>query len=98
MDSLFSATGHLPLLAQLAIGLAAGAALGFVHFLTLGWNASFYLQNRHGTALLIQVARFVVLFAVLFGLAKAGALALLSALVAILIARGLVLKLQGRSV
>lgn len=96
MDSLLHGHLQLPALVQIPGGLLAGAILGFLHFMTLRWNAGYYLQNRHGRALLVQLCRFIVLFVVLFVLAKAGALALISALVAILGARAVVLRVQGR--
>lgn len=96
MDSLFHAHIQFPVLVQIAVGVLAGAILGFAHFMTLRWNAGFYLQNRHGSALLVQLSRFLLLVVVLVVLAKAGALPLISALVAILAARAVVLRVQGR--
>lgn len=80
---------------QILIGLVAGGALGVVHFASLRWVADRYAEGGAVGALVVQLARFAVLIAALFGLAKVGAAALLSGALGLLIARFLVVRRLG---
>lgn len=92
MNSLLFTNFALSLPLQALIGIGAGLLLGFLHFLSLKWNTRFYLEGRHGKALALQFGRFAVLIVTLTLVAKAGAVALLCAMAAILGARALVLR------
>ena len=70
---------------------AAGVALGYAYFAALRFNASLYLgPGRRGRAALLHLARILVLAAVLAGVARAGALALVATFIGLSAARPLV--------
>jgi F1F0 ATPase subunit 2 len=92
----FANLAHPGPLAAALIGLAGGVLLGLAHFGSLWWNAKAYLSGGVGAALAIQLLRFAVLALVLAGLAKLGALPLLTGALGLLIARGLLLRRLGR--
>lgn len=77
-----------------AFGLAAGLLIGAVHFGSLRWNADAYLAgSRIALAILLQLVRFALLGAVLYGLSRLGALPLLAGALGILLARAAVIRL-----
>jgi F1F0 ATPase subunit 2 len=79
------------------LGFGVGVLLGLVHFGALWWNAQLYLHRGALRALAIQLVRFAVLLAGLAGLAKLGALPLLSGALGLLLARALLVRRLGRS-
>lgn len=80
---------------QILLGLAVGGALGFAHFASLHWVARRYAEGGAFGAIAVQLLRFVVLIAALYGLVKVGAAALLAGAVGLLIARILVVRRLG---
>jgi F1F0 ATPase subunit 2 len=74
------------------LGLAAGVLLGLAHFGSLRWNVRLFTSGGGRRALGAQLLRFALVFAVLAGLAKLGALPLLAGALGILLARQLVLR------
>ena len=79
------------------LGCAIGVMLGLLHFASLWWNTRLYLHGGAVRAFAIQFARFAMLLAVLAGLAKLGALPLLSGALGLLLARALVMRHVRRS-
>ncbi len=77
---------------QALFGFAAGTLLGFLHFGALWWNTRAFATGAAVRAVVLHILRFAVLIAVLYGLAKLGALVLLTAAVGIFVARSLVLR------
>lgn len=77
-------------------GFSAGLAVGFLHFLTLGWNVDLYMKTGAWRGIALHVARFVALIGAFVLLAWFGAAALLSGALGLVIARGLVLRRKGR--
>ena len=75
-----------------AIGVAAGALLGFIHFMSLKWNTQFYLSGDHGKALALHFGRFAILIVALTALAKVGAVALLVAMASMLAVRAVIVR------
>lgn len=83
----------IPIIVQLIAGLFIGGVLGTIHFYSLHWNTNnFLIKGRALSALLIQLARFALLSVALFYLAQWSAIALLSSLIALLVARQWVLS------
>jgi F1F0 ATPase subunit 2 len=76
-------------------GLAVGVLLGLAHFGSLWWNAQLFLSGGAFRAFGVQLIRFGILLAVLAGLAKLGALPLLSGALGLLLARGLLIRRLG---
>lgn len=85
----------LPLSFQLALGAAAGLVAGLAYFRALRWNVDLFEQGATPKAILLLMARFAALAAALTGLAKLGALALLSGALGLLVARRAVLRRLG---
>lgn len=77
---------------QGAIGLLAGIPIGLLHFATLRWNLHFFAGGDLPRAFLLQFARLGLLGGVLCLLAIFGAMALLSGMLGILLARSLILR------
>lgn len=90
------AAGHLPPLAGALVGLAAGGLVGLVHFSTLWLTAKLYASGGAGKAIVLQVARFAVLVAVFYGLARLGAIPLLSGALALVAVRIVVVRRLGK--
>ena len=80
------------ILLQALFGLAVGSLLGLAHFGMLWWNVGFFASGGLPKAFALQLLRFGVLAAVLYGVAQFGALALLCAALGILIARSIILR------
>ncbi|NVO28867.1 hypothetical protein HJ526_15665 [Donghicola sp. C2-DW-16] len=74
------------------LGFAAGLTLGAVHFLTLGRLVDMLVSGTVAWPLILQLVRFAVLGAVLYGLALLGALPLIAGTAGIVLARVLVLR------
>lgn len=68
-------------------GLLAGLVVGGWHFALLGWNARFFAAGRTGVALAVQAVRCGLTVALLYALAHVGALALVTAMAGVLVAR-----------
>lgn len=78
-------------------GFVVGLALGLFHFATLRKVTALYVAGGSaGRAIALQVARLVLLAAVLAGLALAGAVPLISGAVGLLAGRMIVLR-RGRA-
>jgi len=82
--------------AQLVAGLAAGLALGALHFATLWWNTRLVTGAGPLRVTLVQVLRLLLLAAVLTGLARLGAAALLAGAAGLLAVRHVALRLARR--
>ncbi len=82
--------------AAVALGLVVGGLLGLAHFSTLWLNTKLYARGGVGMALALQLVRFAVLVVVFYGLARLGALPLLSGALALIGARALVVRRLGR--
>lgn len=86
----------LPSLAlQFGAGALAGALIGYAYFTALWWNVALIDKGSTATALLFFVARFAVLAAAFFILAKFGALPLLAGAAGLLAARRVALRRHG---
>jgi F1F0 ATPase subunit 2 len=88
-------TSPLPLIAQLAVGLALGTLTGAWHFMSLRWNWPLFAEGRAAAALALQLARFALTGALLFLLAHVGALALLAGMAGFLLARAIAMRRHG---
>lgn len=77
---------------QGAIGLFAGLLLGLLHFATLQWTLHVFTGGSLPRALLLQLARLGLLGSALYLLATLGAMALLSGMLGILLARSVILR------
>ncbi|MBI1418205.1 MAG: hypothetical protein GC146_13375 [Limimaricola sp.] len=75
----------------LALAFALGLVAGAVHFATLGWVAR-RLAEGQMRAVAVQVARMVVLAAVLLAMARWGWPMLLAAAVGLALGRALILR------
>ena len=84
-------------LAGALFGFGVGLALGLVHFGSLWWNTRAFLSGSASRAFAIQLLRFGVLLLGLAGLAKLGALPLLTGALGLFLARGLMLRRLGRT-
>ena len=82
----------LPPAAGAAFGAVVGALLGLVHFSTLWLNTKLYAGGSPARAFLLQMLRFAVLGGVFYGLARLGALPLLSAAAALVAVRLVVVR------
>ncbi|WP_175958517.1 ATP synthase subunit I [Burkholderia sp. BCC0405] len=82
---------------QVAAGGLIGALVGVAYFASLRANVRSYVQDAIGIAITVQLVRFGVLAMVLFGLAQAGYVALLSGLAGIMLARRATLRLPRDS-
>ncbi len=88
--------GSLGPVGGVLIGLVAGVLVGLFHFRSLWWNTQAYANGGNPLrALALQFVRFGGLIAVLFGLAKLGALPLLAGALGLLLARSFVLRRVG---
>ncbi|PEQ11595.1 hypothetical protein B2G71_15815 [Novosphingobium sp. PC22D] len=80
----------------LLLALIGCTGLGYVHFATLHSVSLGYLEGHPVRAVLIQVARMAVMVAVLFVLARLGALYLLCGAAGVLVGRFMVMHRVGR--
>jgi F1F0 ATPase subunit 2 len=90
--------GQSPLLAvalQACVGAAVGAVAGYVYFTALWWNVALFDKGATAGAVLLVVARFALLAAIFFLLAKSGAPPLLAGAVGLLIARRFAIRRFG---
>lgn len=78
-------------------GFSAGALLGFLHFGLLWWNVRLYASGGVIAASGLQMLRFILIAAGLWGLARLGSLPLLASAPGVLLARGALLRHLGRS-
>lgn len=86
------------LMVSLVIGGSAGLLLGAVHFYSLGRVVDMLVQGPIGLGLLLQLLRFAVLGAGLYGIAQLGAVPLVCAGGGVILARSLVLRqTKGRA-
>lgn len=81
---------------EAAAGLVGGIAVGVWHFASLRWNTRLFSAGRAVPAFCLQLARFALTCAVLFGLARIGAFALLAGMAGFLFARGVALHSVGK--
>jgi F1F0 ATPase subunit 2 len=82
----------LPLALQALAGLAAGLLLGLVHFRSLRRVSNAYVDGHAARAAALQIARMAIMIAVLFALARVGALCLLAGAGGVLLGRRLVMR------
>lgn len=95
--SMFAATAPaIAPIAALAIGLAAGAVIGLVHFGALGGIVRSILIGAPVRTAALQAARFVFVGLAFFALAKLGAGPLAAGLGGLLLARQVLLRRFGR--
>jgi len=85
-----------PLLLPALLGLAAGLAAGVWHFVSLDWNLRLWLAGRGALALGVQLLRLALIAALLVGLARLGAAAVLAAATGLLLARQAVMHHRRR--
>ncbi len=86
----------LPSLAmQFGAGALGGALLGYVYFRALWWNVALIDRGSTATALFLFLARFALLGAILFFIARFGALPLLAAAAGLLVARRIAMRRFG---
>lgn len=92
-----SAFAGLPLstLGQVLAGLGVGAVLGLAHFASLAWNTRLYARGGAALGLAVQLARLALVVAVLYGLVRLGAGALLAGALGFLAARHVVMRRAG---
>jgi len=76
-------------------GLAAGAAAGTLHFGVLDVTVRCFVTGRALRAFVLQAARFALVAAVFYGLARLGAGPLLAGLAGLLAARHAMLRHIG---
>lgn len=95
MANTYLTIGHPALL--VALGLAGGALAGLAHFGSLSWNARLYAGGSPFVAIGVQLVRFALLIAILAGLARLGAPALLSGALAVLAVRSIVVRRVARA-
>lgn len=74
------------------IGLVAGFLIGLLHFATLRWTLHLFSGGSLAEAFLLQFLRLGLLGGALYLLAVLGAMALLSGMLAILLARSVILR------
>jgi F1F0 ATPase subunit 2 len=95
----FTSFDNLPawtVLLSLAAHLAAGIALGLLHFRTLWWSTRRLAQGgRAGTTVAMMIARFVLLTGLLALASLEGALPLLTMSLGVVGARSLVMRQAG---
>ncbi|QIB36387.1 hypothetical protein G3A50_20020 [Ancylobacter pratisalsi] len=80
---------------HIAVGLAVGAVVGFIHFATLKRNTDLYLGGGFALAFGLQLLRFAILGAVFYALARLGAGALLAGAIGLLVTRRVFLRRVG---
>lgn len=78
---------ELPLAAAIAVGLAAGSAIGAAFCTTLYWNGCLFARGRWLAALAMQLLRFALVALLLVALAHAGAITLIASCAGMFIAR-----------
>jgi len=83
---------HLPLSAQILLGLIVGLVAGLIHFTTLHRNVELLAFGSPAKALAMQGARIGLLLVILFVLAKLGAWTLLCGAAGLLVARTVMLR------
>jgi F1F0 ATPase subunit 2 len=79
------------LASRIAVGLAAGLALGAFHFASLWWNTRLFTMGAAGKAIVLQLARIAVAVAGLALLARVGFASPLAGAFGFLVARPLLL-------
>jgi hypothetical protein len=79
-----------------AFGAMAGVMIGFAHLHTLSPSVRWMTKGRVGAAAGLQALRFVLLALVLVLLARLGAVDLISAAVALVAVRALMIRRQAR--
>ena len=79
------------------LGLVVGLLIGAIHFGSLWWTARAYAGGGLVRPLVVHVLRFVLTVAVLVGLARIGAVALLAGALGLVVARALVVRRVGRT-
>lgn len=77
--------------------LAAGVAVGFIHFRTLRRTADAFVGGRAARALALQLVRLALIGGFLFAAARAGALPLLAAAAGVLAGRALVMARRRKA-
>lgn len=83
---------------QIVLWLAAGVAVGVLHFLSLRWSVRLFIEGRAARSLAIQGLRLAVLGGGLFAVVVwFGALPLLAATAGLLLARTAVIRLGAPS-
>jgi F1F0 ATPase subunit 2 len=82
---------EVDLAGRIVIGLIVGFLLGAFHFSSLWWNTRFFATGAAGKAIALQLGRIAVAVAVLTLLARLGLAALLSGVLAFLVARPLLM-------
>ncbi|MEY8880830.1 ATP synthase subunit I [Donghicola sp. XS_ASV15] len=80
------------LVLSIVFGGLAGVLLGMVHFYSLGRVVEMLVHGPAGLGLLLQLFRFAVLGAGLYGIAQLGPLPLICAAAGVVLARSLVLR------
>ena len=78
-------------------GLLAGTLLGIAHFGSLLWNVRLYARGGALAAFVLQILRFALIAAGLWGLARLGSFALIASAPGVLLARGVMLRRLGRA-
>lgn len=74
-------------IATLVFVAAVGAVAGFAHLWAMKANARLFEQGRFAAGAGLQLLRFALLGAVLFGMAKLGAAALLAGALSLFVGR-----------
>ena len=97
MTQIFSSASDFGPLTGALFGFGVGVVLGLIHFGSLWWNTRAFLSGSASRAFAIQLLRFGLLIIVLAGLAKLGALPLLTGALGLFLARGLMLRRLGRT-
>ena len=80
---------------QVGLGVVTGAAAGFAYFAALRWNVDLFERGATPGAILLLLTRFALLAALLVGLAKLSAPALLASALGLLAARHVTLRRLG---
>jgi hypothetical protein len=86
-----NASFSLPL--QIVVGGVAGSVAGAAYFGALAANARCYVRRAIAIAIVMQAVRFAMLSLLLYGLARLGAMTLLSAVAALVVVRNVALRL-----
>jgi len=76
----------------IVIGLFAGVAAGAGHFVSLRWNTRLFISGKVWHAPVLQAGRLFMTAAVLYALARLGAMPLLAGMAGFLAARHFALR------
>jgi F1F0 ATPase subunit 2 len=79
---------------SLVIGLVAGLAAGAGHFVSLRWNTRLFMTGKVWHAPVLQAGRLLMTAAVLYGLARLGAIPLLAGMTGFMVARQIALRYE----